>query len=277
MVAARGARRDRGGRARARDARVEATPGGPTAKSRHRTRAPRGVPHRSRHRRAPRPRRVGAVGVRSVARRAAAAQLPRVHRGDARRATGPARFRSTSISTTSRPRSARCSTCSAPRRSSITARSDRSSPTRSTGARPRSSRWTTGRTTARLPGSTSFEDAVRTPAPDGSLPVASPDDLYMVCTGGTTGSPKGGAVAPGRHLRVGDGRHRRRDRRDARPRPRRRGSGTWFAAPPLMHAAAQWTAFAAHPHGRDRRAARRRAALRRAHDPRDREPRAREP
>ena len=40
-----------------------------------------------------------------------------------------------------------------------------------------------------LPGSTTFEDAVATPV-EGPLPVPSPDDLYLVCTGGTTGRPK---------------------------------------------------------------------------------------
>ncbi len=39
-----------------------------------------------------------------------------------------------------------------------------------------------------LPGSTTFEDAARTPIAD--LPEPSPDDLYVVCTGGTTGRPK---------------------------------------------------------------------------------------
>src|SRR6185437_10397289 len=33
--------------------------------------------------------------------------------------------------------------------------------------------------------------AVATPAPDRALPPPNPDDLYVVCTGGTTGSPKG--------------------------------------------------------------------------------------
>ena len=41
---------------------------------------------------------------------------------------------------------------------------------------------------APLPGSTDFEAAVGTPV--GLLPTPSPDDLYLVCTGGTTGRPK---------------------------------------------------------------------------------------
>ena len=53
-----------------------------------------------------------------------------------------------------------------------------------------SSTSTTARSVAPLAGSTSFEDAVATPADAADLPVPSPDDLYLVCTGGTTGSPK---------------------------------------------------------------------------------------
>ena len=57
-------------------------------------------------------------------------------------------------------------------------------------------------------------DVDRSPAP-------SPDDRYLVCTGGTTGPAEGGALAPGRRLRVGHGRHGRRDRRgDRRRSPR---------------------------------------------------------
>jgi fatty-acyl-CoA synthase len=97
---------------------------------------------------------------------------------------------------------------------------------------------------APLPGSTPFEDAVATPV-DGPLPTPSPDDLYMVCTGGTTGRPKAvlwrqadiyvaamsgtegataASIAEGAAGPAGAG-------------------GRWFAVPPLMHAAAQWTAF----------------------------------
>jgi 3-oxocholest-4-en-26-oate---CoA ligase len=96
---------------------------------------------------------------------------------------------------------------------------------------------------APLPGSTGFEDAVGTPI-TGPLPTPSPDDLYLVCTGGTTGRPKavlwrqadiyvsamGGtegataeAIAAAAAGNIG---------------------GAWYAVPPLMHAAAQWTAYA---------------------------------
>ena len=71
---------------------------------------------------------------------------------------------------------------------------------------------------------------------------------------------QGRAVAPGRHLRGRHGRHR------GAPRPSRSPTGAaatrrpWFAAPPLMHAAAQWTAFCGLHAGRHHRPARRRRA-----------------
>lgn len=93
-----------------------------------------------------------------------------------------------------------------------------------------------------LPGSTTFEDAARTPVVD-PLPETSPDDLYMVCTGGTTGRPK--AVL----WRQGDiyvsamsgvaGATAETIAAAATGNP----GGRWYAVPPLMHAAAQWTAF----------------------------------
>jgi fatty-acyl-CoA synthase len=94
---------------------------------------------------------------------------------------------------------------------------------------------------APLPGSTGFEAAARAPVA-GPLPEPSPDDLYVVCTGGTTGRPKavlwrqadiyvsamGGAEgATAASIAAGA----------------EAGGGRWFAVPPLMHAAAQWTAF----------------------------------
>jgi 3-oxocholest-4-en-26-oate---CoA ligase len=98
---------------------------------------------------------------------------------------------------------------------------------------------------APLPGSTGFEDAVRTPTPTSvgaGLPEPSPDDLYMVCTGGTTGRPKAvlwrqadiyvsgmGGAEGATASSIAEGAVG--------------GDGRWFAVPPLMHAAAQWTAF----------------------------------
>ena len=93
-----------------------------------------------------------------------------------------------------------------------------------------------------LAGSTNYEEAIASGHGE-PLPVPSPDDLYMVCTGGTTGSPKavlwrqgdifvaamgGSDLATDETLATGA----------------LAGGAPWFAAPPLMHAAAQWTAFA---------------------------------
>ena len=76
------------------------------------------------------------------------------------------------------------------------------------------------------------------------LPRPSSDDLYLVCTGGTTGAPKavmwrqadifvagmsGGEDATAESIAAA---------LCAEPQ-------VWFAAPPLMHAAAQWTTFSA--------------------------------
>jgi 3-oxocholest-4-en-26-oate---CoA ligase len=93
-----------------------------------------------------------------------------------------------------------------------------------------------------LPGSTAFEDAAAFSA-GGDLPVPSPDDLYLVCTGGTTGSPKGVLWRQADVFVAAMGGIDGASRETLAARAAS-GSGTWFAAPPLMHAAAQWTAFA---------------------------------
>jgi acyl-CoA synthetase (AMP-forming)/AMP-acid ligase II len=101
-----------------------------------------------------------------------------------------------------------------------------------------------GSATARLPGAMSFEDIVRSAAPTDALPMASRDDLYIVCTGGTTGSPK---AVLWRQADIFVSAMGGTDDATAESLATAAlvGSGTWFAAPPLMHAAAQWTAFAA--------------------------------
>jgi fatty-acyl-CoA synthase len=98
-----------------------------------------------------------------------------------------------------------------------------------------------GSGTLALPGSTTFEEVAVTEV-EGPLPKTSPDDLYIICTGGTTGLPKAvmwrqadifvsamagteGATAASIADAV------------------RAGAGTWYPVSPLMHAAAQWTAF----------------------------------
>lgn len=94
-----------------------------------------------------------------------------------------------------------------------------------------------------LAGSTCFEEAVSMDSAASNLPVPSPDDLFLVCTGGTTGSPKGvlWRQADIFVAAMGGADGASRESLSAKALV---GGGTWFAAPPLMHAAAQWTAFA---------------------------------
>jgi fatty-acyl-CoA synthase len=92
-----------------------------------------------------------------------------------------------------------------------------------------------------LAGSVAFEAAVATPV--GDLPVPSPDDLYLVCTGGTTGRPKA-VLWRQADIYVSGMGGTDGATADVIARIASKGAGVWFAAPPLMHAAAQWTAFA---------------------------------
>ncbi|MBV8177501.1 MAG: acyl-CoA synthetase [Mycobacterium sp.] len=101
-----------------------------------------------------------------------------------------------------------------------------------------------GSAAAELPDAVPLDDALAQGNNDLDV-AASPDDLLMICTGGTTGRPKGvlwrqsdiyvssmvgadHASAQEIHDKVG---------RSAGP--------PWFAVSPLMHAAGMWTAFAA--------------------------------
>jgi fatty-acyl-CoA synthase len=99
-----------------------------------------------------------------------------------------------------------------------------------------------------LPGSVPFEAAVIDGTGTDRLPDPTPDDLYLVCTGGTTGRPKGvlwrqadiyvatmSGAEDATATRIASGA--------ARPPTR------WFAAPPLLHGAAQWTSFSAVHNG----------------------------
>jgi len=92
--------------------------------------------------------------------------------------------------------------------------------------------------------STCFEEAAGKAAAASGLPVPTPDDLYLVCTGGTTGSPKGVLWRQGDIFCAGMGGFDGASREDLSARAAA-STEIWFAAPPLMHAAAQWTAFAA--------------------------------
>jgi fatty-acyl-CoA synthase len=98
---------------------------------------------------------------------------------------------------------------------------------------------------APLDGSVGYEEAIasgRTVAEQGALPTPSPDDLYLVCTGGTTGSPKAVLWRQGDIFVAGmagsDLATAESLATNAREHPT-----VFFATPPLMHAASQWTAF----------------------------------
>lgn len=102
-----------------------------------------------------------------------------------------------------------------------------------------------------LPGSTSFEDVAGAGAGPGAgpgagaLPVPSPDDLYMVCTGGTTGRPKAVLWRQGDiYVSAMAGVEGATAESIAEVALHGAGAGgPWYPVPPLMHAAAQWTAF----------------------------------
>jgi acyl-CoA synthetase (AMP-forming)/AMP-acid ligase II len=93
-----------------------------------------------------------------------------------------------------------------------------------------------------LPGCLNYEEIVTAALPASELPSASPDDLYTLCTGGTTGRPKGvlwrqgdifvAGMAGGEPLSPAQLQERVRGPQE-----------TWMGASPLMHAAAQWTVF----------------------------------
>jgi fatty-acyl-CoA synthase len=92
-----------------------------------------------------------------------------------------------------------------------------------------------------LRGSVAYEDAIASTSIR-DLPVPSPDDLYVVCTGGTTGRPKGvlwrQADAYVSAMAGRDGASAEELAAIATA-----GGGIWFSAAPLMHAAALWTSF----------------------------------
>lgn len=98
-----------------------------------------------------------------------------------------------------------------------------------------------GSEAAELPGAVSLDDALAAGDPDYDL-AGSPDDLIMMCTGGTTGRPKGvlwrqtdmyvSSMVGADHASVTEIHDKVRG-----------GGQPWFAVSPLMHAAGMWTAF----------------------------------
>ncbi|ONH58209.1 acyl-CoA synthetase [Frankia sp. CcI49] len=99
-----------------------------------------------------------------------------------------------------------------------------------------------------LPGSIAFEDAIAAAVDVENLPEPSPDDLYLVCTGGTTGTPKG-VLWRQADVYVSAAGGVDGATRELIASIAGNGAGVWFAAPPLMHGAAQWTAFAGLDNG----------------------------
>lgn len=94
---------------------------------------------------------------------------------------------------------------------------------------------------AELPGAVRLEDALAQGGTDRVDP-ASPDDLLMVCTGGTTGRPKGVMWRQG-DIYVSSMNGADHDHvREIHDKVANAGP-PWFAVSPLMHAAGMWTAF----------------------------------
>jgi fatty-acyl-CoA synthase len=101
-----------------------------------------------------------------------------------------------------------------------------------------------GSSVAPLAGSTTYEEVANTPI-EGALPEPSPDDLYLVCTGGTTGRPKAVLWRQG-DIYVSGMAGTEGATEESIAESARTGAGAggpWYPVPPLMHAAAQWTAF----------------------------------
>ncbi|BBZ43058.1 acyl-CoA synthetase [Mycobacterium parmense] len=95
-----------------------------------------------------------------------------------------------------------------------------------------------------LPGAVSLDDALAEGSSDRNV-AASPDDLLMICTGGTTGRPKGvlwrqsdiyvSSMVGADHASASE----------IHDKVRGNSGAPWFAVSPLMHAAGMWTAFSA--------------------------------
>lgn len=94
---------------------------------------------------------------------------------------------------------------------------------------------------APLAGSVAYEDAVATPV--GELPETSPDDLYTVCTGGTTGRPKAVLWRQADIYLAGMVGSPDATVESIAAAAVANPGNPWFAMPPLMHAASQWTAL----------------------------------
>ena len=100
-----------------------------------------------------------------------------------------------------------------------------------------------------LDGAVAYEDVLAAAPTEAPAVERSPDDLYILCTGGTTGMPKGvlwrqadifmGSMG-GRDLSTGTEKSSLEEIVDA---AKNSGGAKVLPAPPLMHGAAQWVAF----------------------------------
>jgi 3-oxocholest-4-en-26-oate---CoA ligase len=98
-----------------------------------------------------------------------------------------------------------------------------------------------------IPGAVDFESVVAAGGQiEATLPGAgtSPDDIYIACTGGTTGRPKAVLWRQGDLYVAAIGGTDETDEATIRARAEA-GAGVWFPTSPLMHVAAQWTVFLA--------------------------------
>ena len=100
-----------------------------------------------------------------------------------------------------------------------------------------------GSAAPQLAGAVPLDDALALGDTDQGV-TASPDDLLMICTGGTTGRPKGVLWRQSDiyvSSMVGADHESAQEIHDKV----RAGGAPWFAVSPLMHAAGMWTAFSA--------------------------------
>ncbi|OBK12662.1 acyl-CoA synthetase [Mycobacterium asiaticum] len=100
-----------------------------------------------------------------------------------------------------------------------------------------------GSAAAQLGGSVDLEDALAQGDSDHDS-TPSPDDLMMICTGGTTGRPKGVLWRQADMYVASMNGDDHADAGEIQQRVQNAGA-PWFAVSPLMHAAGMWTAFSA--------------------------------
>jgi 3-oxocholest-4-en-26-oate---CoA ligase len=100
-----------------------------------------------------------------------------------------------------------------------------------------------GSDVAMLPGAVDYETAIRLGGPDQPAPTC-PDDLVMICTGGTTGRPKGVLWRQGDMYVSSMGGADHASAAEIADKALA-GGQVWFPVSPLMHALGLWSAFAA--------------------------------